>query len=75
MPSILQAVIGNIKVQLLSFNVFNDVLLDVLLGAIEVISILGRIVLLLQKWHSEFFFLFLLKAIYYLSKISLSNEF
>ena len=55
MPSILQAVIGNIKVQLLSFNVFN-VLLDILLGAIEVISILGRIVLLLQKWHSAFIF-------------------
>ena len=75
MPSILQAVIGNIKVQLLSFNVFNDVLLDVLLGAIEVISILGRIVLLLQKWHSAFIFPLSFKAIYYLSKISLSNEF
>ena len=55
MPSILQAVIGNIKVQLLSFNVFNDVLLDVLLGAIEVISILGRIVLLLKNGIQHLF--------------------
>ena len=54
MPSILQAVIGNIKVQLLSFNVFN-VLLDILLGAIEVISILGRIVLLLKNGIQHLF--------------------